>query len=176
MRPTVSTPTGTEIGPPVALTGSPRRNPSVASIAMVRTTLSPIAPSTSSTTMRPLPGLTSRASKSSGCSPGGNSTSTTAPMTWLTRPSLAFFSTFGVCFVLAIWLSSPSIASARRPHRFGAGNDLHQLGGDACLADLVRVQRERVDQVAGGVGRVLHRDHLGRVLACLVLHPRPAAL
>src|SRR6267142_1398037 len=135
MRPSVSTPTGTEIGPPVALTGSPRRKPSVASIAIVRTTLSPMAPSTSSTTVRPSPVLTSSASNSSGCSPGGNSTSTTAPMTWLTRPSLVFFfSGVDACFVLAICLPP----SARRPHCFGAG-------------------------------RVLHRDHLGRVLAGLVL-------
>jgi hypothetical protein len=116
MRPSVSTPTGTEIGPPVALAGSPRRKPSVASIAMVRTTLSPIAPSTSRTTMRPSPVLTSSASNSSGCSPGGNSTSTTAPMTWLTRPSLVFLSAFGACFVFAILFSSLSStpASLRR--------------------------------------------------------------
>jgi len=66
IRPSVSTPTGTEIGAPVAATLSPRRNPSVASIAMQRTTLSPMAPSTSSTTTRPLWVLTSSASNSSG--------------------------------------------------------------------------------------------------------------
>src|SRR5580704_3732793 len=168
MRPRVSTPTGTEIGLPVACTGSPRRKPSVASIAMVRTVLSPIAPSTSRTTTRPSWVLTSRASKSSGCSPGGNSTSTTAPMTWLTWPSVVFFfSVLGACLVFAI-----NPPSARRPHGFGAANDLHQLCRDAGLAHLVREQRERVDQVAGGVGRVLHCDHLGRVLARLVLQHR----
>ena len=117
MRPNVSTPTGTEIGPPVALAGSPRRKPSVASIAMVRTTLSPIAPSTSSTTTRPSPVVTSSASNSSGCSPGGNSTSTTAPMTWLTCPSFpCFLSPFGACLVLAICFLSLSSkpASLRR--------------------------------------------------------------
>src|SRR5487761_695958 len=166
MRPRVSTPTGTEIGPPVAWTGSPRRKPSVASIAMVRTVLSPIAPSTSRVTTRPSCVLTSSASNSSGCSPGGNSTSTTAPMTWLTWPSLVFFVTaFGACLVFAI--STPP--SARRPHGLGAANDLHELCRDTGLADLVRIQRQRVDQVAGGVGSVLHRDHLGRVLAGLVL-------
>src|SRR5467141_3193622 len=167
MRPNVSTPTGTEIGPPVAFTGSPRRKPSVASIAIVRTTLSPMAPSTSSTTVRPSPVLTSSASNSSGCSPGGNSTSTTAPITWLTWPSLlVFLSAFGTCFVLAISKCPPS---ARRPHGFGAANDLHELCRDAGLAHLVCVQSQRVDQVAGGIGRVLHRDHLGRVFARLVL-------
>src|SRR6266851_94105 len=170
IRPSVSTPTGTEIGLPVACTGSPRRKPSVASIAIVRTVLSPMAPSTSSTTTRPSCVLTSSASKSSGCSPAGNSTSTTAPMTWLTWPSLLFFvSAFGARFVFAICLISFLLPSARSPHRFGAANDLHQLCRDAGLAHLVRVERQRVDQVAGGVGRVLHRDHLGRVLARLVL-------
>src|SRR5487761_117378 len=154
MRPRVSTPTGTERGPPVA------------SIAMVRTVLSPIAPSTSSTTTRPSCVLTSSASNSSGCSPGGNSTSTTAPMTWLTWPSLVFFVTaFGAFLVFAI--STPP--SARRPHGLGAANDLHELCRVTGLADLVRIQRQRVDQVASGVGSVLHRDHLGRVLAGLVL-------
>src|SRR6202163_3488300 len=169
IRPRVSTPTGTEIGSPVACTGSPRRKPSVASIAIVRTVLLPIAPSTSSTTVRPSCVFTSSASNSSGCSPAGNSTSTTAPMTWLTWPSLVFFaSAFGACLVFAIF----SPLSARCPHGLGAANNLHELCRDAGLAHLVRVQRERVDQVAGGVGRVLHRDHLGRVLARLVLQHR----
>ncbi len=122
MRPSVSTPTGTEIGPPVALTGSPRRKPSVASMAMVRTTLSPIAPSTSSTTTRSLPVVTSSASNSSGCSPGGNWTSTTAPMTWLTCPSFEpFFSSFlcscAGCLVLAICFSPLSSKPASLRHR-----------------------------------------------------------
>src|ERR1700686_3176040 len=166
MRPRVSTPPGTEIGLPAASPGSPRRKPSVASIAMVRTVLSPIAPSTSRTTTRPSWVFTSSASKSSGCSPGGNSTSTTAPMTWLTWPSLVSFpSVFDVCLVFAIF----SPPSARRPHGFGAANDLHELCRDAGLAHLVREKRQRIDQVAGGVGRVLHRDPLGRVFAGLVL-------
>src|SRR5256714_5861190 len=159
MRPSVSTPTGTEIGAPVATTLSPRRKPSVASMAMQRTTLSPIAPSTSSTTVRPSLIFTRRASNSSGWSPGGNSTSTTAPMTWLTLPSRVLL------FVAAI--DSPFLPLSGA-HGLGAAHDFHQLRGDAGLADLVRVKRQRVDQVARGVGRVLHRDHLRRVLAGLV--------
>src|SRR6185437_6702471 len=161
MRPSVSTPTGTEIGVPVATTTSPRRKPSVASIAMQRTTLSPIAPSTSSTTVRPSFVLTSRASKSSGWSPGGKVTSTTAPMTWLTLPSRVFF------FVSAIFRSL--LVLARRAQRLGAAHDLHQLCCDARLPHLVGVQGQVVDQVARRLGRVLHRDHLRAVLAGLVL-------
>ncbi len=61
-RPRVSTPTGTEIGAPVAITLSPRRKPSVESMAMHFTTLSPIALATSSTTVRPSCVMTSSAS------------------------------------------------------------------------------------------------------------------
>src|SRR5213596_1627503 len=146
-------------------------------MAMQRTTLSPMSDSTSRITRRSPLG-TSRASNSSGWSPGLNSTSTTAPMTWLIRPSRGAFllvapwacpasalSGFGP-FALAFAIRAPPSSRARG---LGAAHDLHQLGCDAGLANLVCVERQRVDQVAGGVGCVLHRDHLGRVLACLVL-------
>src|SRR2546429_356576 len=177
MRPRVSTPTGTEMEAPVDCTGSPRRMPSVASMAMHRTTLSPMSDETSRTIFRPST-VTSRASNSSGWSPGPNSTSTTAPMTWLIRPSRGAF-LFGApcaCLVsaLSVFVPFALVFAIRAPpssraRGLGAAHDPHQLGGDAGLADLVRVERQRVDQVAGGVGCVLHRDHLGRVLACLVL-------
>src|SRR6266508_80699 len=167
MRPSVSTPTGTEIEAPVACTWSPRRMPSVASIAVQRTTLSPMSDDTSRTILRPST-VTSRASNSSGWSPGSNSTSTTAPMTWLIRPSRSVFLVAGFCaFGFAFAISVPPSSGAGRG--FGAADDLHQFGRDAGLAHLVRVKRQRVDEVAGGVRRVLHRDHLGRVLAGLVL-------
>src|SRR5438445_515593 len=60
--------------------------PSVESMAMHRTTLSPMSDATSSTTIRPSAVFTSSASNSSGWSPGSNWTSVTAPMTWLIRP------------------------------------------------------------------------------------------
>src|SRR6266576_3269377 len=176
IRPRVSTPTGTDMEAPVACTGSPRRMPSVASMAMHRTTLSPMSDETSRTIFRPST-VTSRASNSSGWSPGPNSTSTTAPMTWLIRPSRGAFmfgapcacpaSAFSVfCpFALVFAIRAPSSSRARG---LGAAHDLHQLGGDSGLSHFVRVQRQRVDQVTGGVGGVLHRDHLRRVLACLV--------
>src|SRR6266446_5253323 len=165
IRPSVSTPTGTEIGAPVACTGSPRRMPSVASIAMQRTTLSPMSEETSRTILRPST-VTSKASNSSGWAPGSNSTSTTAPMTWLIQPSRGVFLSALGDFALVFAIRAPPSSRARG---LGAADDLHQLGRDARLADLVRVKGQRVDQVAGGVRRVLHRDHLGRVLARLVL-------
>src|ERR1700694_3158692 len=165
-RPSVSTPTGTEMGEPVACTGSPRRIPSVESIPMHRTTLSPMSDATSSTTLRPSALLTSRASKSSGWSPASNSTSTTAPITWLMRPCR---SVFFFCFALVFAIRNSFLA---RADGLGAAHDLHQLGRDAGLPDLVCVEGQRVDQVARGLGRILHRDHLGRVLARLVLEHR----
>ena len=42
IRPSVAGPTGTEIGFPVDLTSMPRRKPSLAPIAIARTTPSPI--------------------------------------------------------------------------------------------------------------------------------------
>ncbi len=51
MRPSVSLPTGIEIGWPVSLTGMPRVNPSVAAIATARTRLSPRCEDTSRTSL-----------------------------------------------------------------------------------------------------------------------------
>ena len=85
MRPSVSGPTGTEIGPPVSVTSWPRTSPSVPSIAMVRTVFSPRCWATSRT--RRLPWfVVSSAFRISGRK-SGNVTSTTAPMTWLTVPT-----------------------------------------------------------------------------------------
>ncbi len=53
MRPSVASPTGTEIGAPVSITAWPRTRPSVASMAMVRTVFSPRCWATSSTRRLP---------------------------------------------------------------------------------------------------------------------------
>src|SRR5712692_58232 len=161
-RPSVSGPTGTEIGAPVAITLSPRRKPSVESMAMHLTTLSPIALATSSTTLWPSCFSTSSASKSSGCSPGGKATSTTAPITCRTFPSRVFF----------LVSAMPLLYLLGRAQRFCATDDFHELSRDACLPDLVGEKGQGLDEVAGGFGRVLHGDHLGRVLAGLVLQDR----
>src|SRR4051794_20712161 len=84
MRPSVPTPTGTWIGEPVSLTSWPRTRPSVVSIAMVRTVDSPRCWATSSTRRLP-PFLVSSELRMAGRWPS-NCTSTTAPITWVTRP------------------------------------------------------------------------------------------
>ena len=88
MRPSVSGPTGIEIGAPVSTASWPRTRPSVESIAMVRQDCSPRCCATSRT--RVLPWFwTCSAFRMLGSSPS-NWTSTTAPMTCVTRPTLLF--------------------------------------------------------------------------------------
>src|SRR5258708_17682000 len=84
MRPSVPAPTGPRSGPPVSLTCGRRTRPSVVSMAMVRTVDSPRCCATSSTRRLP-PFLVSIAFRMAGRCPS-NCTSTTAPMTCVTRP------------------------------------------------------------------------------------------
>ena len=86
IRPRVASPTGTAMGWPVALAPAPRANPSVESMATVRTELSPRCNSTSRIRSSSPSRGTSTASKISGNCPAGNSTSTTFPSTWVTVP------------------------------------------------------------------------------------------
>src|SRR5258708_3466561 len=90
--------------------------------------------------------------------PAGNSMSTTGPVIWMTRPIAAV--------AVAMFVLPPaSWASAR----VCAGRDLDHLAGDVCLADLVVREGQVLDELFGVLGRVLHRDHPARFLACLRL-------
>src|SRR4029077_5062097 len=84
MRPSVSSPTGTEMGSPVSVTSWPRTSPSVVSIETVRTVDSPRCCATSSTRRLP-PFCVSSAFRMAGRCPS-NCTSATAPMTSVMRP------------------------------------------------------------------------------------------
>ena len=89
MRPSVFSPTGTEMAAPVSTTACPRTRPSVESMAMVRTVRSPKCWATSRT--RRLPSLSvSSAFRISGKTPS-NWTSTTAPITCAILPFPAVF-------------------------------------------------------------------------------------
>ena len=94
MRPLICSPTGIEMGAPSALTSSPRRRPSVLSIATVRTVSSPMCCCTSITMRRPSGWVTSKASwirgsTSSAARPWvSKATSTTGPIIWEMRPIL----------------------------------------------------------------------------------------
>src|SRR6202035_123348 len=156
IRPSVSSPTGTWIGAPVARTASPRRTPSVVSIAMVRTVLLPRLCCTSRTRRVPPSRSISSASRISGNRSPLNSTSTTGPITCTTAPVPDFNST------TAISLSS---AFERR----GAGDDLHQLCRDRRLPHLVGGERQVLDELACIVGRVAHGNHACGLLGSRVL-------
>src|SRR5215475_11878521 len=172
MRPSVPSPTGTSIGSPVSVTSWPRTRPSVASIAIVRTVDSPRCWATSST-RRLLPFLVSSELRIAGRWPS-NCTSTTAPITWVTRP---------------VWLAavaiqlSPSIRISARSawtlmlsqfslDRLGAGDDLDQLLGDHRLTGAIVDQGVLADHFAGVAGGVVHRRHLRAVERGVVLEQR----
>src|SRR5215467_5375081 len=164
IRPRVSTPTGTWIGWPVARAESPRRMPSVESIARQRTVLSPVSCCTSRTIRRPSWVFTISASMRVGSLPGGNSTSTTAPMTWLILPVTPSAAPIPTACSVACAICSLLLALGLRP-----ADDVHELCCDRGLTHLVGGHRERLDQVARRVRCVLHGDHSRGVLAGLVL-------
>src|SRR6202030_585146 len=160
MRPRVPSPTGTAIGWPVSVTSWPRTSPSLVSIATVRTVDSPRCWATSST--RRLPWfLVSSALRIAGRW-SSNCTSTTAPMTWVMRPT-----------AFAI-MSSSQIGSQRQCslQSFCAGDDLDQFLGDHRLAGAVVSERLLADHLAGIAGGIVHRRHLRAVERRCVLDER----
>ena len=147
MRPSVFGPTGTRICEPVSVTSWPRVRPSVESMAIVRTVFSPRCWATSSTRRLPLLSVSS-AERIAGSSPS-KATSTTAPMTWPTRPTRLL-----VCAVAVAasrrrrpsarllaglgrrrrWPWSVFLAFVVSLERFGARDDFDEFGGDRGLA------------------------------------------
>ena len=84
-RPSVGSPTGTEMGLPVSIASAPRFSPSVGPRARHLTQLLPTCCSTSSTSFSPSISV-SRALNMPGMDSEGNSTSTTVPITWVIFP------------------------------------------------------------------------------------------
>src|SRR5919205_768711 len=151
MRPSVSGPTGTAIGPPVSTTLAPRTRPSVVSMAIVRTVFSPRCCATSSTSVLPWLSVCS-ALRIAGSSPS-NFTSTTAPMTCVMVPILLVAVAMDFASLRALCLE-----------RLGAGDDLDQFLGDDRLAGAVVLQRQPIDHLAGVSRRVVHRRHARALL------------
>ncbi len=85
-RPSVTSPTGTEIAAPVSRTAVPRARPSVVVMATARTQLLPRCCCTSHTSGTSPSRMISTALKIAGSCPAGNSMSTTGPVIWMTRP------------------------------------------------------------------------------------------
>src|SRR5262245_56909744 len=157
MRPSVPSPTGTAIGWPVSVTSWPRTRPSLMSIATVRTVDSPRCWATSSTSRLPW-FLVSSALRIAGRWPS-NCTSTTAPMTWVMRPTT----------LVGVAMNSPrssltTSVAASGSQRLGAGNDLDQFLGDHSLAGAVVAQRLGACHVAGVARGAVHRGHARALL------------
>src|SRR4030067_3265257 len=88
-----------------------------------------------------------------------NSTSTTGPMTWTTRPILSFAWSFVMGF--SAWLLLG--------HRVDGRHYLQQLLGDRGLADLVQAEDQITDELLGGFSRIFHGHHPGRLFGRLRL-------
>src|SRR6186713_2797385 len=199
MRPSVSSPTGTEIGSPVSVTSCPRTRPSEMSIATVRTVDSPRCCATSSTRRLP-PLVVSSAFRIAGRWPS-NCTSTTAPMTWVIRPvGLAMWSSYSISLlpspargrsagearrvgVIQVRRSPPGrLAAATLPfsrggkklrsQRLGTRNDLDQFLGDHRLARTVVGDGLLANHFARIARRIVHRAHARALLGCSVLQQR----
>src|SRR6185295_9908167 len=145
MRPRVALPTGTWMGAPVLVTGTPRARPSVVSMAMQRTVFSPRCCATSMTrlslSLEMVELVNLSAVYTSGRPPGGNSTSTTGPRTWVTRPVVG---TFALIVVVApgsalgeLWgrraLSTDPLVPGQGPSADTAPGVVRRISG-ACRA------------------------------------------
>src|SRR5262249_9293286 len=163
MRPSVPSPTGTSIGSPVSVTSWPRTRPSVASIAIVRTVDSPRCCATSST-RRLLPFLVSSELRMAGRWPS-NCTSTTAPMTWVTRP--IWLAAVAINYLLTIRISDHGqldrdVAFGCLRVRANGVSFFHQrldLGLVGTGDGTFQLHRER--KAAVGVQRYVRRDLCG---------------
>src|SRR3954452_6850189 len=153
MRPSVTSPTGTVIGPPVSTTSVPRARPSVVSMATARTRSSPRCCWTSQTRIPSSPRSIVIAELIWGSS-SGKTASMTTPWISSIRPLLSVFVS------VAMWCGSCSGLD----QRLGAGNDFHDLLGDLGLAGAVHLQGEVFDDFAGVLAGVAHRGHAGAVL------------
>src|SRR6187551_1603545 len=141
MRPSTLGPTGTEMALPVFATVKPRRKPSDAPIAIVRTTPSPSCCCTSSVRST---SVSFSASYTCGMESRGNETSMTGPMIWMILPVAILLFPQEFCTVL---------------DRCRAAHDFRELGGNRRLACLVVDELQLVDELAGVVCCSLHRDH-----------------
>src|SRR3954447_16359083 len=176
-RPSVASPTGTVIGPPVSVTWAPRTRPSVGCREMARTMPSPMCWATSRERVRFSPSRSSSVSSRlyiSGIESPGNSMSTTGPMTRAIRPVLPAPEVVWVSSTVAV-IASHSLCSRSGVSRLAIGggrlvgrgvgvgervdatDDLADLLGDAGLAGLVGDPGVLLDQLFGVVGRRLHR-------------------
>src|SRR6478735_906089 len=182
--PSVASPTGTVMGPPVSCTLVPRTRPSVGCREMARTMLSPMCWATSRLRLFVTPESSTVVVSRlycSGIASAGNSTSTTGPMMREMRPTPpgAVVSAVFSETVAVIW--SLSTFSTGVGEGVGAAHDLADLLGDLGLASLVGQPGVLLDELFGVVRGRLHgpltRGQLGRgSLQEAVVDARPDVL
>src|SRR4051794_6241138 len=168
--PSVTSPTGTVIGPPVSVTWAPRTRPSVGCSEIARTMPSPMCWATSSDRVRVfssrLSSVRSRLNIS-GMESTGNSMSTTGPMTRAIRPpvlsvvsvvssAVAVMSLSSLRFGVQCLRGGSVAGGVRVGERVDATDDLADLLGDARLASLVGDAGVLLDELFGVVGGGLH--------------------
>ena len=151
MRPSVASPTGTVMGPPVSTTSVPRARPSVVSMATARSRSSPRCCCTSQTSVPASPRSIVMALLMWG-SLSGNTASITTPWISSMRP------TFLVC------VAASKFAPLRLSKCLSPCDHFHDFLGDLSLSCAVHLKGEALDQVAGVVGRAAHRGHPRTVL------------
>src|SRR5690606_38639154 len=117
----------------------------------------------------------------SGNWPGGNSTSTTGPMTWTTRPTRLLSLMAPASFTPPRPRAQRQAIGPAPPPAGGASSvgtdvkglspahDLRNLFRDRRLPRPVERERQRPDHLRGVVRRGTHRAHSGGVLASLGL-------
>src|SRR6266496_1761365 len=169
--PSTPFPTGTLIGAPVFSTGAPRTSPSVGFRAMARTTDSPMCCATSHVIVSvtsPSVRFTFSAVLTSGRFSGGNSTSTTGPITATIRPCRcpSPLALSAISLTLRFVASRRLLVDPRRAgrssrlllQRLRSAHDLRDLRGDLRLAGLVGLAGQDLDQVLRVLRRGLHRS------------------
>src|ERR1039458_6440071 len=181
IRPSVASPTGTVIGPPVSITSAPRASPSVVSIATARTRSSPRCCWTSHTsTLSPPPGLTPSASSSAAAAGratviawliSGSFPEKTASITtpWISsmRPTFrsvaAPFAEVGSVTVLAgisSRISCLSVEASISIQTLGARDYLHDLLRDLGQPRTALFERQIGDDLPRVLRGAAHRGHL----------------
>src|SRR2546426_9435613 len=165
-RPSVSRPTGTEIGSPRSSASMPLTIPSVGSMATQRTRFSPGCCSTSAVTSIASEDSLERpwirtALRMDGRCSSGNSMSMTGPIIRTTLP---------------LFIRSFSAGPRGSFQRRGAADNLQDLLGDPGLADLVHVEGQALDHLGGVLGGRVHRRHPGSLLGGGRLQKRPEDL
>jgi len=157
IRPNVSSPTGTQIGAPVATASMPRTRPSVGPMAIQRTVSSPKCCATSTTSLSPSCRLMWIASLISGRFPSWKRISSTAPTIWVITPRLVLL--FSAIFYLLTY-------------RWRTSNNLCQFLSNCSLSCTVILQSQGINHLLCVTCCRIHRLHTRTIFTGHRFHER----